>query len=174
MEIALEQSLAAAVRYVQEHSEEGTKLYFDEIPEKAYVPSIYFPVPKTTIKKVTFETYLTTISFEAWFMASKNWLSEEAAVNVRNALALDDCKIESPNEDGSLTGKVFRVTDVETRLVYYGITRLSFGIQHYLSKERKSGPNEVHFSIYPAWVRATENLREGGDGNHDGDNPKTE
>lgn len=38
MNVNLEQSLAAVVRFIQDNSEEGTQLYFDEIPENFYVP----------------------------------------------------------------------------------------------------------------------------------------
>ena len=38
MEITLEQGLAAVVRYIQDHAEEGTKLYFDELPEDFICP----------------------------------------------------------------------------------------------------------------------------------------
>ena len=40
MNINLEQSLAAVVRFIQDNSEEGTQWYFDEIPEDFYVPSV--------------------------------------------------------------------------------------------------------------------------------------
>ena len=51
MDITLGQNLASIVRYIQENSAPGTKLYFDEIPECFFVPSIYFQVPVTSDRK---------------------------------------------------------------------------------------------------------------------------
>lgn len=168
MEFTLEQSFASAVCYVQDRLNEGTKLYFDDMPENFFVPSVYFPVPRTSGKKVTFDTYLMTIYFEAWFMASKDWLSEAAAAVVRDNLLLDNCRIDSVNRDGTSTGKIFRVTDVETQNVETGITKLIFGIQHYFSKEQDD-ENRIHKvntivvrkteTAYSAWLKATEEYR---------------
>lgn len=168
MEITLEQSLAAAVRYVQDHLEEGTCLYFDDMPENFCVPSVYFPVPRTVGKKVTFDTYLMTIYFEAWFMANTDWQAEGAAAVVRESLLIDNCRIDSRDIDGNTTGKIFHVTDVETNPVETGIIRLSFGIQHYFSRaqETKSEIGKIVLSmagkpdtLYSAWIRATESQR---------------
>lgn len=171
MEIQLEQSLAAAVRYVQDHTEQGVKLYFDEIPENFYVPSVYFPVPRTASKKVTFDTFLVTVYFEVWFMASSDWLAEGAAVGVRDSLLLDNCRIDSFSKDGKSTGKIFHVTDVETNTVESGIVKLSFGIQHYFSKaqDAEASIGKIHLSmagrpdaLYSAWLKATDEQRKGG------------
>ena len=51
MNVNLEQSLAAVVRFIQDNSEEGTQLYFDEIPENFYVPSVYFHIPYSAGRK---------------------------------------------------------------------------------------------------------------------------
>ena len=51
MNVNLEQSLAAVVRFIQDNSEEGTQLYFDEIPENFYVPSVYFQIPYSAGRK---------------------------------------------------------------------------------------------------------------------------
>ena len=74
MEITLEQTLASAVRYIQNRAATKQAPYFDDIPESFTVPALYFPVPQTASKKVTFSTYLTTIRTEAWFVASTDWL----------------------------------------------------------------------------------------------------
>lgn len=164
----LEQSLASAVRYVQEHIQKGTKMYFDEIPEDFYVPSVYFPVPRSSGRKVSLDSYLITIYFEARFMASENWLAEAAAEQVRDSLLLDNCRIDSMNEDGTSTGMIFHVTNVETILIENGIARLSFGIFHYISKDQQNETkiNTVDMVIgnksaplYSAWVRATKGVR---------------
>ena len=68
MEITLEQGLAAAVRYIQDHAVEGTKLYFDEIPESFFVPSVYFQIPYTSGRKVTLRSYAVKTTLNCWFM----------------------------------------------------------------------------------------------------------
>ena len=62
MNVNLEQSLAAVVRFIQDNSEEGTQLYFDEIPENFYVPSVYFQIPYSAGRKATLSSYCTTMT----------------------------------------------------------------------------------------------------------------
>ena len=59
--IELEQSFASVVRYIQNKADNNAALYFDDLPEAFAVPSLYFPVPRTDTRKVTFSTYLTTL-----------------------------------------------------------------------------------------------------------------
>lgn len=171
MDFNLEQVLASAVRYIQERTEKGTALYFDEIPESFYVPSVYFPVPRTQSQKVTLNTYLTTIYFEAWFMASENWIAAEAAAMVRDDILLGDCGIDSVSKDGTFDKKKFRVTDVETIPLEKGIVKLQFEIQHYFSREEiETVCNKkirISFSaksspVYEAWKNATGEFRKEG------------
>lgn len=68
MNVNLEQSLAAVVRFIQDNSEEGTQLYFDEIPENFYVPSVYFQIPYSAGRKATLSSYCTTMTMNIWFI----------------------------------------------------------------------------------------------------------
>lgn len=168
MEITLEQTLASAVRYIQNRAATKQAPYFDDIPESFTVPALYFPVPQTASKKVTFSTYLTTIRTEAWFMASTDWLAYADAANVRDCILMDDCKIDIMEKDGTLTGKAIRVTEPSVREVDTGIVKLVFDIKNYFTAEREAGTtaNKYHFSglikpdaLYQAWYAATEEQR---------------
>ena len=171
MDITLERSLTAAVRYIQDHSGEGTKLYFDEIPESFYVPSIYFPVPRTTSKKVSLDTYRTTVCMEAWFLASEDWLAEDAAVRIRDAILLDDCKIPFVSKDGLLLEKGFRVGEPEVKPAGDRTVKLLVNLNTYMQKARPVHPamENINISVtgkhaatdgfYSAWYAATEKQR---------------
>lgn len=167
-EIELEQYLASAVRYIQNRAETKQAPYFDDVPKDFAVPSLYFPVPQTRSKKVTFQTYLTTIRVEAWFFAATDWEAYADAANVRDCLLLDDCRIDVMEKDGTLTGKIFRVTEPEIREIDTGIVKLSFEIRHYFSAGKESGEkaNKYNFTglikpdaLYQAWYAATEEQR---------------
>lgn len=169
MDLKLEQYLASAVRYIQLRSDVSPVLYFDNIPENFAVPSIYFPVPRTSSRRVTLQTYLTTIRMEAWFMASSDWLAYAAAAHIRDCILLDGCAIEIMEKDGTPTGKGMRVTEPEISRVDEGIQKLSFELKHYLSKKEIevvkasniniSRPPGAEATLYQAWISATEEQR---------------
>ena len=76
--IELEQSIASVVRYIQNKADNNATLYFDDLPEAFAVPSLYFPVPRTDTQKVTFDTYLTTLYLDTWFMEATDWQAYSA------------------------------------------------------------------------------------------------
>ena len=84
MNVNLEQSLAAVVRFIQDNSEEGTQLYFDEIPENFYVPSVYFQIPYSAGRKATLSSYCTTMTMNIWFMAHLDWDAQAVAASMRD------------------------------------------------------------------------------------------
>lgn len=164
----LEQCLGSAVRYIQDNADGEPALYFDDLPEDFSVPALYFPVPTSRAKKATFDTYLNTIYFEAWFIASTDWLAQGAAATVRDCLMLDDCCISIINKDGTLAGKAYRTSEPETVPLDTGIVRLSFQIRNYFSKSKEAGEkvNKINISglikpkaLYQAWFNATEEQR---------------
>lgn len=164
----LEQALASAVRYVQNRADNDAALYFDEIPEDYRVPSVYFPVPMTDSRRVSFNTFLNTLKVEAWFMASSDWLAYADAARVRDCLMMDGCRIDLMQKDGQITGKALQATDPTTAKVERGIVRLTFGIRNYFSKENEEGKkaSDYHFNglvkpdaLYEAWISATEKQR---------------
>lgn len=168
MDIMLEQCLASMVRYIQNHSGIEAAPYFDDIPENYIVPSLYFPVPRTSSKKVTFQTYLTKVYMETQFMASTDWLAQREAENVRDDLILDNCCVDIMNKDGTLAGWACRISEPETSRVSAGIVRLSFQIMNYFSKEEEISDkiNKINISarfkpdlMYQVWLRATEKQR---------------
>ena len=108
MEITLEQGLAAVVRYIQDHAEEGTKLYFDELPEDFYVPSVYFQIPFTSGRKSTLRTYCTTITLNCWFMEAQDWDAYAKAADMRDLIMLNNCIVPLYDLDGNRTGKGIR------------------------------------------------------------------
>ena len=91
--IELEQSFASVVRYIQNKADNNAALYFDDLPEAFAVPSLYFPVPRTDTKKVTFSTYLTTLYLDTWFMEATDWQAYADAATVRDSLMMDECKV---------------------------------------------------------------------------------
>lgn len=168
MDITIEQCLASAVRYIQNHANIEAAPYFDDIPEDYIVPSLYFPVPRTSSKKVTFQTYLTTLYMETQFMASTNWLAYSYASAVRDCITFDDGVMDIMKKDGTLSGKKIRVENVTVNPVDTGIAKLSFELKNYFSKDsgEKTKANKISISglikpdaLYQAWFEATEEQR---------------
>lgn len=164
----LEQCLGSAVRYIQDNVDGEPTLYFDDIPEKFMVPSIYFPVPRTTGRRVTFETYLNTIYFEAWFMASTDWLAYSAASDMRDCIMLDNCNIRCVNADGTFAKRAYRISEPEIIPIATGIVKLAFSIRDYFSayKDMPIKATNINISgtiksavLYEAWLNATQKQR---------------
>ena len=103
MNVNLEQSLAAVVRFIQDNSEEGTQLYFDEIPENFYVPSVYFQIPYSAGRKATLSSYCTTMTMNIWFMAHLDWDAQAVAASMRDEIMLNDCQVPIVDEDGKVS-----------------------------------------------------------------------
>lgn len=166
--IELEQSFASVVRYIQNKADNNAALYFDDLPEAFAVPSLYFPVPRTDTRKVTFSTYLTTLYLDTWFMEATDWQAYADAATVRDSLMMDECKVNLMKKDGTLDDKYIRLTDPSTSPVDTGIVKMTCAIKHYYSLNRETGGavNKINISglfgtdaTYQAWYKATEELR---------------
>lgn len=163
----LEQSIASVIRYIQ--STTGlTDLYFDDLPEAFAVPSLYFPAPRTDTRKVTFDTYLTTLYLDTWFMESSDWRAYATAAETRDSLMMDDCKVYFANEDGTLNKKYIRLTNPTISSIDTCIVKMTCGIKHYCSMNRERGGviSNVNISgllgadaTYQTWRKATKELR---------------
>lgn len=166
--LELEQSIASVIRYIQNKADNNAALYFNDLPEAFAVPSLYFPVARTDTQKVTFDTYLTTLYLDTWFMESTDWLAYADAATVRDSLMMDECKVNLMNKDGTLDGKYIRLTNPTTSSVDTGIMKMTCGIKHYYSLNREGDRVVSKFNIsglfgtdamYEAWHKATEELR---------------
>lgn len=164
----LEQCLGSLVRYIQLKIEKGTAIYLDEIPEDLFVPSLYFPIPRTTSRKVTFQSWLTTIYMDVWFMASNNWLAYAAAAKVRDAILEGGCVIPIVDIEGTETGKWLRLSEPEVNNQDFGVVRLTFSLKNYFKFDHASGVpvEDVKISglggesdVLEAWARVTQELR---------------
>ena len=133
MEFTLEQAFASMVRYVQGKAGSDDKLYLDELPEDFVVPSIYFPVPITESRQVTFDTWLTEIYVDIWFMGATDWAANSDAVQVRNALLRDRCVIDIISSSGEPTGRKFRVTEPRLQKKSENCVSVSLRVRNYVS-----------------------------------------
>lgn len=156
MEITLEQGLAAVVRYIQGHTEEGTKLYFEEIPEDFYVPSVYFQVPFTSGRKATLRTYCTAITLNCWFMGVKDWDAYAKAADMRDRIMLDNCIVPLYDVEGNPTGKGIRTGFPDTRKIDEGIAQLSLSFDIYFRPEEEHTKMQ---KLYIAWEGVKEKYK---------------
>lgn len=156
-QITLEQSIASVVRYILDNDVEGSKAYFDEIPDSYYSPSIYFPVPYVEGQQVTLRSYLNTITFVAWFQARTDWEAEARAAKVRDALILSRLRIPILNKDGTETGQKIAVEQPQQRKIEEGIVSLSIPVKDYYYWNIDY--DKINHFI-PEWKRATDQFRE--------------
>ena len=156
MEITLEQSLAAAVRYIQDNSETNTKLYFDEIPEDFYVPSVYFQVPTTSGRKATLRSYCTTITLNCWFMEAQDWDAYAKAADMRDLIMLNNCIVPLYDLDGNRTGKGIRTGVPDTRKIDDGTVQLSLSFDIYFRPEEE---HQKMQKLYIAWKDVKEDFK---------------
>lgn len=150
MDVRLERGLRSAVKYIQDNDREGIEVYFDEIPNSFYVPSLYFPVPYSSTKKVTLTAYCITTNIQCWFMERRDYDANVRATKVRDAVLMDGCVVPVVNEDGADTGKKVRVTEPEIKRIDEGIIQLAFSVKEYISREayeqRKVQGVDVNFA----------------------------
>jgi hypothetical protein len=161
MDIILEQNLAAVARYIQDNTEDGTVLYFDEIPEDFFVPSVYFQAPYTSGRKQTLRSYSTTITMNCWFMDLKDWDAYGKASDMRDNIMLDDCKIPIFDRSGKDTGRTLRVKEPETRKIDEGIVQLTITFDSYFhaEKSKATGVDKVQ-KFYIAWNKEKQDIEE--------------
>lgn len=160
MEVILGQALAAVVKYIQDNDVEGAKLYFDEIPGSFYVPSIYFPVPYASVRKVTLSAYCITTHIQCWFMERKDWEANVRAVQIRDALLMDGCAVPLMEKDGTETGKAVRVTEPEIKRIDEGIIQLAFSLKEYAAPEVAEQQTVQGIDLNYAWKEATHSFRD--------------
>ena len=156
MEITLEQSLAAAVRFIQDNASEGTKLYFDEVPSQFEVPSIYFQIPVTSGRKATLSTYCTAVTLNCWFMEGADWDAQMKAADMRDCIMLSNCCIPIIGEDGMKTGMEMRIRAPDTRKIDDGIVQLAFSFDVYFSAQKDMQKMQ---GFYTAWREVVRKYR---------------
>ena len=147
----LGQHLASVVRYVQDNSKEGTKWYFDEIPEDFFVPSVYFQIPSISGSKATLSSYKTTYVLNCWFMDLKDWDAYSRAENIRDSILIDNTVIPLVDMSGEYTGKGIRTGVPEIRKIDEGIVQLTISFDAYLTTRTKT---EKMQKLYIAWNNA--------------------
>lgn len=156
-QITLEQSIASVVRFILDNDVEGSKAYFDEIPDSYYSPSIYFPVPYVEGQQVTLRSYLNTITFVAWFQARTDWEAEARVAKVRDTLTLSRLRIPILNKDGTETGQKIAVEQPQQRKIEEGIVSLSIPVKDYYYWNIDC--DKINH-IIPEWKEATDQFRE--------------
>lgn len=120
MNITIEQELAAMVRFLLNEKEDITP-YFLQVPSDFQVPAIFFPVPESQCKKVTFSTVKTEMVWRIRFLAADDTEAYKMAVTAQNRVIEADNKIPLYEVDG---------TEIEKRLQigHPHITKLGTGI----------------------------------------------
>ena len=151
MGITLEQAFASIIRYVQGTVGTGSKLYLDELPENFQVPSVYFPVPTTESRQATFDTWLTEIYVDVWFMGGNDWDANSMAVTVRDGLLRNRCLIDIVSNDGTATGRKFRLTEPRIRKLSEQCVSLSTRIRNYVSFQDNDIDRVMEFSFKGAF-----------------------
>lgn len=147
MNVTLEQGIAAAVRFILDNDVEGTKPYFEEIPEAFYVPSVYFPVPYMAAEKVTLSSFVNNITFEARIMAGTDWDAQARAANLRDLIIFNNLAVPVYESDGTDSGWSIKVTEPFIRRLEQGIVLLSFTILDYFTPAESAGrlkANDIH------------------------------
>lgn len=160
MDVRLADALSSVVTYIQDNDVEGANPYFDEIPGSFYVPSIYFPVPYSSVRKVTLITYCITTNVQCWFMERKDWDAGARAEHMRDVLLMDGCVVPLRERDGTGTGKSVRVTEPEIKRIDEGIVQLAFSLKEYVSPEDIEQQKIQEIDVNYAWKEATRPFRD--------------
>lgn len=138
--IDMDQYVGSAIRYITDHAIKDTAVYLGDVPEDFRVPSVYFPVPRTPMRKSLLGgVYTRTIHFECQFFGADTWAANAAAELVRDALRKDRCIIPCYEQDGSESGYGIHTTAPELDALDKGIVQMLFDIDHVIEEPREKG-----------------------------------
>ena len=139
--IDMDQYVGSAIRYITDYADEGTAVYFGDVPENFKVPSIYFPASRTVTRKTGLGgVFTSTIHFECVFYGADSWTAHAAADRVRNAMRKDRCIIPCIEEDGTESGYGIHTSMPEIDVTGKGEVQMLFDIDHMVEEVPDNGP----------------------------------
>lgn len=120
----LEQEIAALVHFMEPLN---LKHYFGELPDGFATPSVYFPPPEVDGAEHSLSTYENDFSLYIKIFDKSSMDSYSIASNLVNAIQKRRKRIPLYDEEGNLTGKNFRVTRLNAKIIDVGVTQVYLG-----------------------------------------------
>lgn len=146
MKISIEQELASIVRFVEE-STGGIEKIFERIPEDFPIPSVFFPVPELSARKVSMQTMRTTLTWYVKFFASNDMGAYTLASTVESLILYRNCQLPMYTESGELEEKTIPVSAPEVIRVDYGVYQIKISCERYTSIYRENGADINRINI---------------------------
>ena len=120
----LDQEIASAMRYLIDASGNPNPYYYN-VPEDFLTPAIFFPQPEITSRGDTLKTYALEFSWFVKFFDKDTQSAHLMAFAALTALQYKMCVVPLLNNDGTPTGRGFRMNDPSMRPVDDGAVQLT-------------------------------------------------
>ena len=146
MQVSIEQELASIVRFIEANLS-GLDKIFERIPEDFHVPSVFFPMPELTAKKMTMQTMRTTMTWYIKFFASSDVEAYTLASTIESLILYRNCHIPLYAEDGTEEEKTLPVTVPEVIKVDYGVYQIKIACERYTGIYKNTGTDSSQIQI---------------------------
>lgn len=146
MQVSIEQELASIVRFIEDNTG-GLDKIFERIQEDFPVPSVFFPMPELTAKKVTMQTMRTTLTWYIKFFASSDVEAYTLASAIESIILYRNCHIPVYSEDGTESGNTLPVIVPEVIKVDYGVYQIKISCERYTDIFRETGTESGQIQI---------------------------
>lgn len=146
MQTSIEKELASIVRFV-ENNTDGLEKIFERIPQDFPVPSVFFPMPELTARKVTMQTMRTTLMWYIKFFASSDVEAYTLASSIESLILYRNCHIPLYAEDGAEEEKTLPVTVPEVIKVDYGVYQIKIACERYTGIYTNAGTDSSQIQI---------------------------
>jgi hypothetical protein len=123
------------------------KPYFSEIPEGMVFPCVFYPPPGAETKPYSSSSYATSFSLYAKIMAATNLSASSMVAAVVEAIGTNHNKVPLVQEDGSLTGKNFRIRTIKTQKADEGVYQLALTWMRYTKFTTKDVTKAQEFFV---------------------------
>ena len=122
--ILLEQEIASAMKFLIDAAGCPNPYYYN-VPEDFFTPAVFFPQPEISTRGDTLSTFALEFRWYVKFFDKDSQSAQHTAIRVLAALQEKRCVVPLIDENGSLTGRGFRMKDPSMRLVDEGAVQIN-------------------------------------------------
>lgn len=134
MQIEIERELSAMAKFLLDVAGEGTTPYFMRLEEGIKRPAIFFPVPESNCRKVTFSTVKTEMTWRIRYLADDDIQAYSMAADAMEQIILAGNAIPVYTPDGEPAGKI-KVGNPHITKLGYGIVQMELSCDRYTGIE---------------------------------------
>lgn len=118
----LAQEIAAIVKFL--HGANPVSLYYDEVPQDFFVPSMYFPVPQLTSNQETVRSFRNNYAMFIKVFEKDTSSAQKKALVLSDSLNVKRLRVPLYDLQGVPTGDFLRLNSVTSNKVDDGVAQI--------------------------------------------------